>query len=221
MVPASGDMNLLHFLDERLNFALYLYDSTAPRFLEIARKIEAGEEPFVDRRHPDDPDPEPAYLEEWERADLAVEVVGMSCLGLVQSALHAYLKKFVGKDLLGPIKQMKQGSWVENFKAAFGTDPDFDWAGSGVDLSLIEEIVLTRNSFQHGDDLLTVYTFQDDKHAAKYPTSHFGHATWRKGYFRNARLTVTREKLVASVEAVRTLCRFLDDARYKARRSRR
>jgi hypothetical protein len=76
----------------------------------------------------------------------------------------------------------------------------------------LEEIVLTRNDFQHNADLLSPYTFQDEKHKEKYPNSSFRHPTWSALLLRNSRLHVNRGQLVAAVEAVRILANYLDDA---------
>jgi hypothetical protein len=63
-------MDLLYFLRARTKFVRYVYQTTVPQFDEIQRKIEAGEEPFVDRRYWEAD--EPAFLAEWEEADPVV-----------------------------------------------------------------------------------------------------------------------------------------------------
>lgn len=208
-------VDLLRFLDDRLKFVSYLYDSTVPPFQEIKRKIEEHEDPYDSYRHPEDEDDEPPFQEEWERADLAIDVIGMSCLGLVENALHLYLTQFVkevgGKELLNRVCQMKQKGWFAKFRALFATDPDYDWATSGADIDLLEQINLTRNDFQHNGDplLLLPCTYQDKKHAERFPNSAFRHSTWPPSLFRNARLVVTRDKLEASMRAVRILAEHL------------
>jgi len=208
-------MNFQHFLDERLNFAIYLYDSAVPPFEEIKRKINENEPPYEECRHPEDDGSEPMFLEQWEQADLAVDVLGMTCLGQVQIALNTFLREFTlrsfGQEALDSVGQMKQKSWLGNYRAAYETNPDLDWKNSGANLELLEEVVLTRNDFQHNAELLTQYTFQDKKHQEKYPDSSFLHPTWRT-ILRDRRLYVTREKLVDATDAVRTLAEYLDEA---------
>lgn len=65
-------MEVLHFLKERTQFIRYFYDEACQPFCEIKRKIEAGEEPF---KPPYSEDGEPPFLEEWLRADTALEVL--------------------------------------------------------------------------------------------------------------------------------------------------
>ena len=209
-------MNFQHFLNERLNFALFLYDSTVPQFEEIKRKIETEDAPYNYSRHSGDESDEPLFQAEWEQADLGVDVIGMTCLGQVQIALNTFLKEFTkrafGQKTLDQIPLMKQKSWLANFRAFYATNPDFEWANSGADLGLLEEVILTRNDFQHNTDLLNPYTFQDDKHKEKYPDSSFRHPTWSAIFPRNARLYVTREKLDGATEAVRILAKYLEYA---------
>ena len=69
-------MDLAYFLNQRLTFVEYFHTNTTASFENIKNKIEAGEPPYVDTRHPDDPDDEPAFLEEWERADAAITITG-------------------------------------------------------------------------------------------------------------------------------------------------
>jgi hypothetical protein len=116
---------------------------------------------------------------------------------------------------LDQVSKMSQGNWLANFRALFATDPDFDWTNSGADLELLEEMVLTRNSFSHTEELTTPYVFQTNKHAEKHPESRFRDPKWPTSFFRNSRLHVTRGQLDASILAVRTLCSYLAASRRK------
>ena len=51
-------MDLAHFLNERLRFVEYFHAHTTALFEDIKSKIDAGEAPYIDTRHPDDPDDE-------------------------------------------------------------------------------------------------------------------------------------------------------------------
>ncbi len=56
-------MDLRWFLRHRLEFINKLYDQTTLSFQETVRKINAGEEPFVDTRNPEYDDViEPMFL---------------------------------------------------------------------------------------------------------------------------------------------------------------
>lgn len=102
-------MELLDVLTTRLEFVKYFYATSAHPFIEIKRKIEAVEEPYVDRRDPEWAD-EPAFLCEFENADLAAELVGVSALALVQSLFHAFLERSTvelgGQELLKDVSKM-------------------------------------------------------------------------------------------------------------------
>jgi hypothetical protein len=52
-------MDLLYFLKRRLEFVQSLYDNAVEPFERTKYQIEKGEEPYVDRRNPEDYD-EPA-----------------------------------------------------------------------------------------------------------------------------------------------------------------
>jgi hypothetical protein len=87
-------MDLLYFLNQRLDFVEYSHASTTASFEEIKSKIESGEPPYIDTRDPESAD-EPAFLEEWERADAAMTITGAACLDLLQSTFHAFLDEYM------------------------------------------------------------------------------------------------------------------------------
>jgi hypothetical protein len=214
-------MDLLYFLRQRTRFVRYVSDTVVPHLAEIKRKIETGEEPYIDRRYYEDAD-EPAFLQEFEDADLAVDVIGMTCLGMLQSAFLSFLREYVkevgGPELLGRVSKMKRGSSLQNFHAFFAKVLGIDWSKSGVDLALIEQVVLTRNDFQHNAEIFSGYVFQTSNHAQKYPDTAFRHPSWPE--LLDARLTVDRDKLEASIRAVEGLCEYLEKLRHPPPRTR-
>lgn len=199
-----------------------MYKSVVPQFEEIKRKIDVGEEPYVDRRYGEEPD-EPAFLDEYQDADLAADVIGMTCLSMLQATFQSFLREYVkevgGGDLLGRVRSMKQGSWFADYRAFFESVLGIDWAASGVDIGFLEHIILTRNDYQHNMEIFSGYVYQTEHHANKYPKGAFRDARWPVSIFMPARLIVQPEKLEASIEAVDKLCEFLEDTRRKLRRS--
>jgi len=167
-------VDLLYFLDRRLEFIRYFYGSTTPVFAEIKRKIDAGEEPYQDHRDPEYVD-EPAFLKEWEDADIAAHLVGAHCLAILQVTLQAFLTEYVKeigcKHLLSELP--KKGSWFEKYREMFLHKIGIDWRASGADIELLEQVNLTRNDFFHNVDIMTLYTYQDPRHAEKYPDTAF------------------------------------------------
>jgi hypothetical protein len=194
-------IELLDLLTQRLDFAKYFYTTSVQPFNEIKRKIEAGEEPYIDRRDPEWID-EPAFLREFEDADLAAELVGVSAMAFVQSVFHAYLRRIVGElggqRALDQVSTMRMGSQFQNYREFF-LQCGIDWAGSGVDLDFLEQSVMTRNDFAHNVDLLSAYVYPDAKHDKKHPASAFRDPAWGSD---TPRITVTETTLQATIESV-------------------
>jgi hypothetical protein len=210
-------MDLLHFLRERVRFVRYLYEATIPAFAETKRKIEAGEEPFVDRRCCEDAD-EPAFLAEWKDADLAIDVIGMTCLSMLQTAFRSFLKEYIkqvgGQKLLEGVSRIRKGSWFAKYRAFFKEELGVDWAASGVDLGFLEQMILTRNDFHHNADIFSGYVFQTKDHAEKYPDTAFRDSRWPSdSWLLRARLRVDRPRFEAAIEALEKLCEYLESLR--------
>lgn len=210
-------MDLFYFLNERLQFVEYFHASTTALFEEVKRKIEAGEPPYEDTRDPEYAD-EPAFLEEWEQADAALAISGAACLDLLQSTLHAFLDEYMDrigkKQVISKLKKMGQKSWFGNYKAFFGEYLKIDWAASGADTALIEQVILTRNDFTHNVDLLSLNAYQTQFHSEKYPDSGFADPTWKTLFLKRTRLIVPAEMLQRAIRELRTLCEYLDAERY-------
>jgi hypothetical protein len=209
-------MDLLYFLDERLSFISYFYESTVSVFQETMRKIEAGEPPYKDTRNPEDAG-EPAFLTEWQDADAAANITGASCLQLLQSTFHSFLKEYLKqigqKHLIPQVGEMKQKSWFRNYRALFLEVLGIDWSKSGAGIGLLEQFILTRDDFTHNLDYSSLFVFQSSTHASKYPDSAFADPKWPAPMFREARLIVTREVLEKATAALRRLCEYLDGER--------
>ncbi len=47
------------------------------------------------------------------------------------------------------MKEMGPKSWFGNYRAFFGEYLKIDWAASGADLDLLEQVILMRNDFTH------------------------------------------------------------------------
>jgi|GEM_PF-7072072 hypothetical protein len=77
-------VDLLYFVDERLGFIRYFYETAAGLFHETKRKIEEHEEPYDDPGYGSEYQDEPPFLEEWENADAAANITGATCLDLLQ-----------------------------------------------------------------------------------------------------------------------------------------
>jgi len=196
-------MDLTYFLNQRLKLVEYFHASTTASFEEVKSKIEGGEPPYVDTRDPEYAD-EPAFLEEWERADAAMTITGSACLDLLQSTFHAFLDEYMdeigNKQVIPQLKkEMGQKSWFANYRMFFDECLQIDWAASGADLDLLEQVILTRNDFTHNIDLLSLNAFQTPFHSQKYPDSAFAER-WKTLFMRRTRLIVPDENHYQSQE---------------------
>ena len=208
-------MDLAYFLNQRLAFVEYFHTGTTTSFQEVKRKIEAGEPPYVDTRHPDDQ--EPPFFEEWEKADAAMTITGAACLDLLQSTFHAFLSEYmrhIGQEKLIPqLPKLRQKSWFGNYKVFFQEYLQIDWAASGADLDLLEQVILTRNDFAHNADLFSFGAFQQSL-LAKHPDSAFADPKWKTMLMQRTPLSVPTETLHQAIETLRTLCEYLDRERH-------
>jgi hypothetical protein len=221
-------MDLAYFLNQRLSFVEYFHAHTTASFEGIKSKIEAGEPPYVDTRHPDNPDDEPAFFEEWVKANAAVTITGAACLDLLQSTFHAFLDEYMrhigNKQVIHQLKKSQQKGWFGKYKVLFHDHLQIDWDASGADLVLLEQMILTRNEFTHNIDLLSLDAFQTPSHAEKYPNSTFADPRWKNTLFpqyEHTRLIVPGDTVQRAVEALRTLCEYLDRERYVLMKRRR
>src|SRR5215831_5544567 len=86
-------LDLMFFVNKKLDQVNYFYDNVVPVFEEIKRKIEAGEEPYTNDGC-GDPERMP-FEEEWERAHTAIDMVGGGSLDHLQSTFHQFLGEFM------------------------------------------------------------------------------------------------------------------------------
>jgi hypothetical protein len=111
-------MNRLPILEDKLQFLRTFYQLTTEPFSEIKRKIDAGEEPFVDRRNPEDYD-EPAFLTEWQDADQGLKLQQQVCLNLLQRSFREFLDSTVQQCGGKPQKPKRGECWFDTYKAWF------------------------------------------------------------------------------------------------------
>jgi hypothetical protein len=141
---------LLPPLLDKLNFIRRFYEITSEPFVETKRKIDQHEQPF---NVFDVNDGEPPFLVEWLEADQSLNVLGKSCLCLLQNSLADYLKGF--NQHYAPVDENVTlenvgGKGLEKYRRMFLGRFNIDWATSPTDIDLLEEINLARNDIQHG-----------------------------------------------------------------------
>lgn len=113
-------MDVVVFLNERLDFILQLYASSTASFVDRQRQIENKEEPFVP---PYNEDGEPPFQLEWQQARDSIDVLGHACLCLLASALQVYLQTRVllhCRDLTDDErKSFFRKGWVRGYNRIF------------------------------------------------------------------------------------------------------
>jgi hypothetical protein len=210
----------LDILKDHLGFIERFYNCAAEPFETRMRKIEAGEDPFTPQRAPGDDDGS-EYLAEWSYAYEGLAVLGSCSLGLLEKALHDYLREFVGAEG-GPGQKKPKESWFDHHCRFLEENTAFRWANSPVSKDQLEEINLTRNTFAHDEMLGSTWPLQTEHHFRKNPVAAFGdkpHLAALKGKERDPEfpvaLKVTRENLTIHIGYAREFCTYVEGQKRK------
>jgi hypothetical protein len=159
-------MDVAWFLNRRLDFIRQLYARSSAPFVDRRTNIENGEEPFVP---PYSEGGEPPFLLEWQEASDSIDVLGHACLSMLSSTLQAYLHTRVRLhcEELGDEdrKRVFRKGWVRGYNLIFTEVFKIPFADGPVPVSVLEDIVLTRNSIEHDLEI----TSNRPKHADRKP----------------------------------------------------
>jgi hypothetical protein len=223
-------MDVLFFLRMRTKFIRAFYEDACFPFSERKRKIEAGEDPFEPPYSEDDV---PPFLDEWMEADESIDVLGQMCISMLSSSLELYLRESVNKLLarysnesltkagIGrpERKKARKQGWINAYREYFRDQLAIDWTKAESNLSLLEEIVLTRNRAQHPENVTSLHIEQSYRDATKYPRSFFADELEMKLFGGDQaqdervhpwRLNVSKARLLAAVDEVERFCSWLD-----------
>ncbi|WP_330213293.1 hypothetical protein [Pseudomonas sp. Z18(2022)] len=124
------------------------------------RKIDAQEAP--DQPPPFDPDTmslEPEFLQEWLRAQAGFQIVGQTCLSMLSDTLKIFFmthEEINGFDCMGACGKgfFKKNGLIQGYRTGFA-HYGVDWSQCLVDFDILEQVVLARNSTQHGNDIIS------------------------------------------------------------------
>lgn len=209
-------MDLAYFLRERTALIRHFYDTASVPFIETKRLIEAGEPPFDDP--PWDDSGVPAFMKEWGRADVELELLGRACITMLSESIKHYLQ---GWERYVPLtaaaeKAMGKGfvrAYVSHYSAALGAQD------CPADLDVIEQVVLARNSAQHNGRLTMDVVEHDSKTREKFPRPFFtrpdgvdagdGLDTFLVDW-----IHIDRDKLARATEQVEILADWLQEQIY-------
>ncbi len=163
-------MDARYFLKSRTGLIRFFHAEAAKGYAEVQRRIEAAEAPYDNP--PWDDSGEPAFLSEWLDANTATEMLGTAAIAMLSDSLKLYFKmleeRVIGFSFENRTATFRKKGFVRAYVDALGEILDTDWSDCPADLDLIEQIVLTRNRAQHGEDLTSFDVTYDqamlDKH---------------------------------------------------------
>jgi hypothetical protein len=162
-------------------------------------------------------------LDEWMDADASQEFLGQSSVSFLAASIKLFLDE-MRADFRGfsplpefDLKCAKDKGFVAANQKWFG-DIEIDFTKSGSDLSIIEEVVTTRNSAQHPSSLLSMNVVLKGKQVKRRPAPFFAH-DWEvdridpndPDTFERYQwtLSVRREKFLQAIDEVDKLCEFV------------
>jgi len=221
-------MDILWFFKQRLEFVDRLYNNSTAPSREKMLKIEAGEPPYVDHRHPECDDvSEPAFLEEWQDANEAVEVVGYWCLNMVQASLKAFLEEYVNdmasyhrplSAAKAELAKTKATNWFERYRLFFLNYFRIDWLRGPVNIEDLEHMNLTRDDLTHNVSVTSHAVYQTEKHAKRFPKGLFtdtanADEVWAKLFGLGGKIKVGRDQLTHALGLVYGFANWLENIR--------
>ena len=203
-------------LVSNLRFLRWFYELSITGFVDIKRRIDAQEEPYVPRSGYEYD--EPPFLSEWLDADEARKLQGQVCLSLLQRSLREYLDSTVKRH--PGSRPKRKGNWFGNYKEWFLSEIGIDWEKSPVPLTRIEELTIARNCVEHGSgsvyDAHRLVKRQGKNYHERFPDSVFANeferALWREmGYPQPVEIELTPEKLDNAMEEILGFGRFIEE----------
>jgi hypothetical protein len=221
-------MDATYFLKQRVAFVRFFYVEGAKSFQGMQDQIEQGLPPFDNPPYSEDA--EPAFLDEWQDAATSIEVLGQSSVSLLADALKLYFqtlqRRVIGFTISNEeLSKAKRRGWVALYRDALAIILDTDWADCPARFDIIEQVVLARNSSQHGTDLTSQRATHDARTLEKHPRPWFASddevRTWEEyggnpRSFLVPRLTVTEDNLFAAAREIEVLADWIDGRLYKA-----
>lgn len=222
-------MDIYYFLKERTGFISYFHKNATKPFSEIIHAIENEIEPFIP---PYSEDSEPPFIKEWSEANTGVETIGHSCISMLSSALHLFLKEWVGRlERNHGMKfevNWKNAGWfngyIEILKSLEISMPDCP-----ANLEIIEQVTLARNRVQHPEEITDLRIRHNKSYLKRFPSPFFA----REEEMSFAKLndsdgiywliepsiSATQEKLLEAIENVEIFCCWLEEDYWKSRKA--
>ncbi|MGO8170550.1 hypothetical protein ACC764_08560 [Rhizobium ruizarguesonis] len=223
-------MDVKHFADLRANFIRMFYKEGRKPFDTIQKAIDEQAPPFDEPPYGYDIESgEPAYLTEWLEAEMAINVLGYSCLAMLSNSLKIAFTNFENVFGFKPGKSAFKQGLVAGYRGALSEVLSTDWSDCPADFAIIEQVVLARNSTQHMDDYSGFDAYHDENTIRKNPSLFFagGKETLDPNdpvsWF-GRRIEVTEADLLRAIDEVEKLVAYVagrEDKAYEWRKSRR
>lgn len=170
-------MDVDFFLKERTAFIKHYFDEAAAPFIETMRKIEAEEPPFEPPYFdPETMTEEPAFLEEWLRAQTGLEVVGQTCVSMLSESLKIFFvthEKIAGLDCEKSCGQnVFNKGFIRGYRTCFAKN-GVNWSQCPANFSILEQVVLARNASQHATSIISTRVSHNVRALRKHPSPLF------------------------------------------------
>jgi hypothetical protein len=212
-------MDCAYFLNQRTQFVSDFYDTSIQPFNKMKTDIENEIPPFDN--FPYGESNEPAFMKQWGDADTSIKLIGMMALCLISESLKIYIScvsKNIGFSLDEKAKKVRNKRLFSTFKKYFGAILKTHWVDCSFDDTLLNEIIVARNSIQHNDNLHT-FLVQHTKHTLQKTPQPFFAKESQLQAFDNLRsystvfrphIVVDRDKLNAAISALEGLADWID-----------
>lgn len=227
-------MDVKAFSSMRLEFIRFYYREGRKPYDAIKQAIDNKEPPYDDAQLPwsQIESGEPPFLAEWLEADMALNVLGYSCVSMLANSLKLTFSNIEQEFGFRPCnntetkKLFKQG-FVAGYKSILSEVLGTDWSDCPSDFAIVEQVVLARNTTQHTDDYSGFDAYHNKKTLEKYPRPFFvgddkqssetvDVITWF-----GRRIEVTEDDLFCAIDEVDKLVGYIMDREDKAHEWRR
>ncbi len=213
-------MDIDYFLSKRLEFVKFFYEHAMEPFEIIRTKIENEEEPYNPIAYSEDGEPE--YLDEWLEADMGIDTVSHTCISMLSSSLHLFVKSWferLKRDHGMKFKfKFKQGWFNGYMKVLKELDVSFDKCEA--DLGLIEQLTLARNRVQHPERITELMIAHSESDLKKNKSPFFisemdqNLATEEDdgslSFWTPAAISASREQLEESIKNIKLFSSWLE-----------
>lgn len=213
-------MDILALVITRFHFLLKFYDAATHRFVAEMKEIESIDPPG-------EGDEEPYGQAEWSFCHDSLDVLGQHCVGMLAASLKLYLGGYMSRmneffQLNSKYERKKGEGWFLGYKRHFLEQFKIDWEKSPIRFGILEQVILSRNDFEHGTEFFGTAVYQNDAHFKKYKTSFFADPMEMDIYkaehvdredeepYFPWRLNVTREPLFEAIDEAKKFCEWLE-----------